>query len=502
MAKSTSLTAPRLARRAAIKQTTRRDTIMALRQKPRGRGLGLQDDLQYASSSSLQFVPASLFATQEMASPQSEAALEQLLGTTIQFFNPNQANQRPGYVTSMLSSNSVPFPFLVRGIGLVVTVETDGFTIPGAAVTNPNSLAGATIPSPVPPFSGVVPFDGLPATASVGGVPAYPADPLARPATLEWGSWTWRASQALLMAYRFQLTLLGRYLLVDELGTDMGSVEADINALGFGQSQLPTQEFVNNFNAAQVAAGGTNLFLAPNSTAGGAALGPVLANASFGSVSLPGIFQCHWYEIDPLLLLPGMPLQFELTRVPNEDVYYDRLVSLFSVASEVTPADGIFTDEIAGATGYAAEFPFKGGYMRIGISLKGWELTDSACLAYYYSQGPRLPADVYEEAMPQLRRRAVNCGLRGVPEVHDLPTYVAPAFLSVDPDGTRRPTALAIEGRYKTKGERDAFVEKIKGLGTDVDRQAALDQVTMKTLQEIDEAQIKDNNKGLSGDAA
>ena len=360
---------------------------------------GMMDNIMDAVESDFAAVPAALFGVQEVILPISPASELTIFGESTNFFSNgvNGVQAADGYVTSMLSTTSVPFPYYLRGVGNVVTCDVMGWSITGAIAKTPTTATA------VPAFDGVVPAGG------------FPADAISRPAQLTYGSPTWLAAQAFLMSRQVSFILNNRYTILLELAADIGAVEANVNALGFGLSNVDVLKYIRQVNDRLDAIGVGYDFIPPNNDGAPTPtpVPPPTAPAAYGSISLPGVYKKPGrFEMEGVVVVPGQPIQIQFTRLANETQYQARLLEQTGIQDEVTVAAN-YTNGIAGVPGFSSVVPVNGGFMRFGSLLYGWQLTDAAVMDYLVKMGSQFPADFYRStgAHEFLRSCANSCGV-------------------------------------------------------------------------------------------
>ena len=145
---------------------------------------------------------------------------------------------------------------LTRGIGVHVFHEPMSFSTIGNAFVAPASLT-ETPPSPDVFTSNDV-FSGALGAAFAGLDNPTPAP---TPAVFEWGGPAWRAGWNFINAYQFQWKTSQRELVLNELAADVSYFGSFADAEASGTSEVPIIEFVATANALYRAKGSATIFV-------------------------------------------------------------------------------------------------------------------------------------------------------------------------------------------------------------------------------------------------
>jgi hypothetical protein len=359
------------------------------------------DDLSCALDSDLVKTYRTYYAIQEFDLPLTEAAFGAFFSNVINVFGGDPDARAVGVCSNTVISNSVDIPFLVRAIAVYVAVEAFGFTAAGGEF-------GAS------PF--VPAYDGI--LEIISGTPVTPTSPPAAasaptfaqtsPAWLEWGIPTWKAAHSFMQAYRVRMLLGGRLELFNELAADIGNMDSHSPWQGFSDSLVAIPEYVAHVNANGAANGRTTSFLPataqtavlPGDTA---ALPHVigvptpLVPGSWGGPIQEGLF-CGAYPTRGLLLLPSMPINIAFVRDNCDVIYYNALHDALVDNPAVTYAAAFGSSSVAALGSGPVPVPSApvasalfskrvGGKMRIGLTLRGFELSPRCCLEWYGTYG-------------------------------------------------------------------------------------------------------------------
>ena len=339
------------------------------------------DDLDAALQCDLVKVPKVVFAIREYALPLTADQLDADFSDEINFFSDNSSNKRLGVSGNTLFTNAVELPFLARCISVYFAVEPFAFAISGAShvVVDPQ-----TTPA----------FDGIVRSTPVAGTGMLATD---RPAALEWGYPTWRAAHAFMQAYRMQLLLGGKLELFNELAADVGCLDSHSPWEGFSSGLIASDQYVRIVNdryTGSVADGGLagdRLFLPPT-VQDASPLGALthdyfgvpagLAPAAWGGPCMDGLFG-GCYPTRGLFYVPGMPINIKFIRDGGDTLYHESL--LHELGSQVTAQTfaSSLTEALTTGNGWGSRALFKGGTFRVGIAMRGFELTPRAALLWY-----------------------------------------------------------------------------------------------------------------------
>lgn len=345
------------------------------------------DNVDQCMQADLVKTPKTVFSLRERLLPLTDVAFEAEFGPKINFFAGDTSQRALGISSNTTLTNAVDMPFLIRCISVFISVEPLGFTAAGEAIALP--AAGSATPY----FDGVL--TGVPADQA--GVAAL----MAQPAWLEWGQGTWKAAHAFMQAYRMQMLLGSRLELFNELNADVGNLDAHSPWVGFSNSLSNLPAYVRLVNDKARADGRDKIFLPataqqvqiPAQTPFQALIGvpAPLVQASWGGPQQKGLY-CGCYPVRGILLVPGMPINLNMIRDAGDSIYFAALRDALTVKSNLT-YDKNLTGTLAStvpavtiATNNTFE-EFKGGKLRIGISMRGFELTPRAAVQWYGTYG-------------------------------------------------------------------------------------------------------------------
>jgi hypothetical protein len=309
---------------------------------------------------------------------------------------------------------------LAQGIGVHVFCEPMTFSTIGNAFNAPSS--------PTTPFASPDVFTQNDITNNV--VPLFGgASPV--PAVFEWGAATWRAGWNFINAYQFQWKTSQRELVLNELAADISYFGSFADAEASGTSELPVQEFVALLNAQYRAQDSATIFLPVNfrrvgsvNTPSGGAAGDLnvglfhptrdfdLAPVTWGGLRWQGYGckgQMYRPVESPCFLERGIPIgmifiaqdavhqaqMIEALTIDNEpfgtNVQIDANLTGFTFvgpgALAGTPTavfagpNNIMLEQTLDATPVLVQQSvntvrqvFKGGILKLGIKIKGWEM--------------------------------------------------------------------------------------------------------------------------------
>jgi hypothetical protein len=246
------------------------------------------------------------------------------------------------------------------------------------------------------------------------------------PAVFEWGASTWRAGWNFINAYQFQWKTSQRELVLNELAADISYFGSFADAEASGTSELPIIEFVALVNAQYRAKDSATIFLPVNfrrvgSVNGGGTTGNVgvfhptrdfdLAPVTWGGLRWQGYGtrgQMYRPVESPCFLERGIPIgmifiaqdavhqaqMIEALTIDNEpfgfNVQPDINISGFTApgvdftptAGAIVPGDtNVMLEQTLDATPVLVQQSvntvrqiFKGGILKLGIKIKGWEM--------------------------------------------------------------------------------------------------------------------------------
>jgi len=313
---------------------------------------------------------------------------------------------------------------LAQGIGVHVFCEPMSFSTIGNAFVAPSVVQNT------PPSPDVFTENDL-INGALGGLAAQTlAPPQVAPADFEWGADVWRAGWNFINAYQFQWKTSQRELVLNELAADISYFGSFADAEASGTSEVPIIEFVATLNALYRAKGSTTIFVPVThrrvgSIGGGPAGAPAtvnvglfhptrdfdLAPVTWGGLRWQG-YGCRGQMYRPIespcFLERGIPIgmlfvaqdavhqasMLEALTITNEplgqNIEVDANLSPLTGAAAATtgiatPAGAAnanvmleqtldTTPVLVSQTINASRQIFKGGFLKLAIKIKGWEM--------------------------------------------------------------------------------------------------------------------------------
>ena len=309
---------------------------------------------------------------------------------------------------------------LSQGIGVHIFCEPMSFSTIGNAFLAPATVV-APPPSPDVYTSNDITNNALGTGGSITNANYTPAD-------FEWGGIAWKAGWNFINAYQFQWKTSQRELVLNELAADISYFGSFADAEASGTSEVPIIEFVATANATYRSKGSTTIFLPVNFrrvgsvTVGGANVGifhPTrdfdLAPVTWGGLRWQG-YGCKGQMYRPIespcFLERGIPIG--MLFVVQDAVHQASMLEAVTINSEplgqnIVPDSNLSTITAGGAANVMLEQTldavpanvpqtvnvsrevFKGGILKIGIKIKGWEMP-GGWKAYCQSNQPGLIA--------------------------------------------------------------------------------------------------------------
>lgn len=255
-------------------------------------------------------------------------------------------------------------PFVVLGVGVVAIGKGFGFSLPGRMVAAPS---GDETCVPV--------VDGCPAVGQ-------------RDAVLDYGGAHWRFIESFFNAYRLQMAVWRRFLVVDESLFDIGMVPDSPEFVGAGHALINAMPYIRETNDV-LADKGCDLRFLPQNHAGTECIGAPTAEVMYGHNAIRGVGNRIFCLNQPVVYLPGMRFDLQFTRVENDVCFLPDMAraSVLNCGTPTLPAEG-YTDEFCtGASGFPGVYNVPGGCISIGVVLTGYALTPAASLDYMLSVG-------------------------------------------------------------------------------------------------------------------
>lgn len=352
------------------------------------------------SDAGLQKVEEVLFSTFAYEIPLDKDELK-TFQSTINFLSANSRSAPTGVSTSLIKSDTVPVPILVRQLGVYCFGEPETFTTIGLACDAPEQTR---VDAPV----------------NVAGIP-NPCDSTQVPATLEVGGPVFRFYDWFAHSYRLEF-VMGRLTLFSQLVADCATL-AQTDYIGFGCSQIPTQYYVHRLNNRLRDIKASDRFIPINQTIKSdsensvTALGAPANTASvaYGAGSNPGIAGKMYTVKRPFVIMPNQAIQAQLVQLNNDDMFTQRMIADLGDPGVVTIGDEYteFTedngvDKVCGAgkdepqTIYSASRLFQWGQFKVGLAIRGFELTPRAIMTFFEAYGSLFPTEMYADVqLPQ-----------------------------------------------------------------------------------------------------
>lgn len=330
------------------------------------------------------------YDAQQFQFPLTPAEFESNFAATIKLFSLEQNQQCPGRQTNAAIGSSVNEPFVALGAGVIAIGESKSFTAPGETIPRTSGT------QPCPPIDGC---------SLSGGTQA----------ALYWGGSTWQFIANFFQAYRLQIAINRRFLVVDESLFDVGMVPAPAEFVGFGDSVVPTTRYAREVNDVMAGKGLPCIFMPNNITSGSLCVGAPTALAAYGHPRIIGLSNRIFCFNYPLLFLPGMSFDAVFTRVENDCCFLPamRRNSVFDCSCDTPDAS------IAPGT-VCCTMTIPGGCLSIGLVFKGFALQPAACLSFLNEYC--LPGTAYESLYVgnpfignMIANPALRANLAGVP---------------------------------------------------------------------------------------
>jgi hypothetical protein len=320
---------------------------------------------------------------------------------------------------------------LAQGIGVHVFHEPMSFSTIGNAFNSPSTPS-----TPIGPSPDVFTFNDQANGAVAPGL---------QPAVFEWGADVWRAGWNFINAYQFQWKTNQRELVLNELAADVSYFGSFADALASGTSEVPIIEFVATVNATYRSKGSQLIFAPVSFRRVGSVNGTTVVNVgifhptrdfdlapvTWGGLRWQG-YGCRGQMYRPIespcFLERGIPIgmlfvvqdavhqasMIEALTIDNEPLGQNITIDV-NVACETVvgpgAGDGAPTGDPsagkAGGNNFALEQTldttpllvqqsvsvcrtlFKGGILKIGIKIKGWEMP-GGWKAYCQSNMPQI----------------------------------------------------------------------------------------------------------------
>lgn len=278
-------------------------------------------------------------------------------GGQINLFDSDESAE--GHQTNATNAAGVNEPFLAMGVGIVAIGQGEAFTLPLTVHDRP-----------------------APGSCTPGESGCVSGSTTTRQGSLWWGSSTWHFLEALFQAYRLQISVNRRFLVVDESLFDIGMVPTPPEFVGAGDSLLPAMPFVRATNDV-LKAKSTGKVMIPNNFAGSSCVGATTVDATFGHPRIIGLGNRMFCFQNPIPILPGMRFDTKLVGVDGGSAFTDamRRGSVFDYENPTTP-DADLTEDVCNSTLFSSSFTVPGGVVSLGLVFKGYALQPQACLDY------------------------------------------------------------------------------------------------------------------------
>lgn len=387
-------------------------------------------------------VPVLEYVTLTIPLPIQDTAITATFGDTINVLNVGQsAPQGVVSVDSSFAINGIlQSNMFVCGIGIHAFGEPISFSQIG------NSVLSSLTAFPISPdiFSNNDVTNGAlgPSVAMT-------------PAALEWGFADWMALWHMMNAYQFQWTFCQRYLLINELATDLSYYGPFADGKGMGTSDVIVQQYIKQVNSYYRANGGSVFLPATHRRVGSVNTGATgitltgntgvyhptsdfrLSRVTFGGLSNQGSSSGLPFRklTKPIYLQAGLPIKMQLVA---QDAYHQQQMQRYMSISEgagnnatalvqvdsvlhglqapVSPAGLELTLDQGGnqfsAQGTNTDLAiYKGGVCKISMQLKGFEVCGAWQACFQGSQAAAaLASTVY---IPNSGQSSAGVGLLG-----------------------------------------------------------------------------------------
>jgi hypothetical protein len=304
----------------------------------------------------------------------------------------------PGHQTNAAEGSSLNEVFLALGVGVVAIGEGEAFALQGSFLDRPSAS------QPTPSIAGYCDPDHA---ACGSGLVAVGYE--SKNAVLWYGGPTQRFIEKFFQAYRLNVHINRRFLLVDEALSDVGMVPTPPEFVGASDSELSCMPFIQEVNAVMTAKGVGSVFLPRNT---GIGLGsenlsstiqapPPMAGVTYGHNRVMGLANRIFCFTQPIMFCPGLRFDVSMVPIENDVSFVSQMRAMSTLNTSNPTADPIFTDEIGipgmeggfdAVTGLAAPnanselgssvITVPGGTVTIGLVLKGFALQPRAALEY------------------------------------------------------------------------------------------------------------------------
>lgn len=337
-------------------------------------------------------IPSYYYYYKQYQLPFTDAEFTQLFGKNLQLFlteTPDSTIQ-----TNAAIGSGVNEAFLAMGCGVVAIGEGEAFSMQGldvvndGATTNTPNVVGTADP-------GCEGYCGIPnATALADNAGSSFAQ-------MWWGGPTWNMIEKFFQAYRLNLLVNRRFLVVDESLHDVGMVPTPPEFVGASDSRLPVTPFVRAVNDVMASKGIGHSFVPPNinvDTEGASTcIPPVLAPVTFGHPRIIGLSNRLYTFNQPLLFIPGMRFDMSFQAL-EDDAQWPELRNKVTYNNSTAVAENYIATDTPDGCGLTTTIP--GGSLSLGLVLKGVSLVPKAVIDFL-SQA-LLPTTTYESMYASL----------------------------------------------------------------------------------------------------
>lgn len=342
--------------------------------------------------------------------PMTDAEYEAAFAPTVSLFSEGAADTNRQTNTS--TGTSVNEPFVACALGVLAMGEGEAFSVPGVSLPMPAGGFPAGTATPTVAMSTLLLGGCYCGTATLVVADAG----IRQHAVLWWGAPTWRFIEKFFQAYRLQLAVGRRFLLVDESLFDVGMSPVPPEFIGASESLYPTMPFIRAVNGVMQAKGLLQAFSAPTiavdteGTPGSLAPAPTVP-VTYGHPRIVGLSNRHYALRDPLVFLPGMRFTIDFVQVVPESTFPELrntvTANCSTIAENVTNL--VVIADVPRAFGASCTIP--GGQISLGVVLKGLALQPRACAQYLTDFVP--PDSICE-------RMYRECGLGAAPFVQEM----------------------------------------------------------------------------------
>lgn len=286
-----------------------------------------------------------------------------------------------------------------QGIGVHVFCEPMSFSTIG------NAFVAPSLPATPPPSPDVFTVNDM-TNLAMGAVTSTTFSP----AVMEFGNPVWRAGWNFINAYQFQWKTNQRELVLNELAADVSYFGSFADAAAAGTSEVAIIEFVAAVNAAYRSKGSTTIFLPVNFrrvgsvTVAAANVGVFhptrdfdLAPVTWGGMRWQG-YGCRGQMFRPIespcFIERGIPIG--MLFVSQDAVHQALMIEALTIDNDpfgvnVAPDENLLDPTTTGANVMLEQTldavpvnaaqqvnvsrqTFKGGILKIGMKIKGWEM--------------------------------------------------------------------------------------------------------------------------------